>query len=370
MARKFLYLVAIAVVLVLAAVVVLRQFAPQLTEYAFVPTTKFEPLPRVAAKAYDDPARWISRPDLGPNDPALWLPTDLPATPLPITRAAVFFVHPTSYLDKAHWNGPVSDPTSQARAVVLVRGMASAFSAAGDIWAPRYRQAAIGAFLTDDPRARQALDLAYGDVAQAFDTFLASVPANRPIILAGHSQGSLQLMRLIHERVAGQPLARRIAGAYLIGWPVSLAHDLPGLGLPACTAPDQPGCVVSWLSFADPADPAMMLTAYGRSPGLDGAPRGASPFLCSNPLTGGTGGSEPAAANLGTLLPDLAMTSGKIVPRTVPAQCSASGFLMIGPGPNLGPYVLPGNNYHVYDIPLFWSNLRADAVGRVNAWKP
>lgn len=370
MARKFLYLIAIGVVLVLAAVIGLRQFATQLTEYAFVPTTQFEAQPPAATKAYADPALWVSRPDLAAGDPAKWLPADLPATAPPTTRAAVFFVHPTSYLDKAHWNGPVTDPSSRARTAMLVRGMASAFSAAGDIWAPRYRQATIGAFLTADPRTRQAFDLAYGDVAQAFDAFLASVPADRPIVLAGHSQGALQLIRLIHERVAGQPLAHRVAAAYLIGWPVSLAHDLPGLGLPACTAPDQSGCVVSWLSFAEPADPAMMLAAYGRLPGLDGRPRGASAFLCSNPLTGGTGGSEPAAANLGTLLPNLAMTSGRIVARTVPAQCAASGFLMIGPGPNLGPYVLPGNNYHVYDIPLFWSNLRADAVGRVSAWRP
>lgn len=370
MARKFLYLVAFGVVLVLAAVIALRQFAPQLTAFAFVPTTQFEALPHAAANAYADPALWISRPDMASGDPAKWLPADLPAVPAAPSRAAIFFVHPTSYLDKAHWNGPLADKTSQDRAVVLVRGMASAFSAAGDIWAPRYRQAAIGAFLTDDPRGRQALDLAYGDVARAFDAFLASIPQDRPIVLAGHSQGALQLMRLIHGQVAGKPLARRIAAAYLIGWPVSLAHDLPGLGLPACTAPDQSGCVVSWLSFGEPADPAMMLGAYGRSPGLDGQPRGASPFLCSNPLTGGTGGSEPAAANLGTLLPDAAMTSGRIIPRFVPAHCSTSGFLMIGPGPNMGPYVLPGSNYHVYDIPLFWSNLRADAVGRVRAWTP
>ena len=32
----------------------------------------------------------------------------------------------------------------------------------------------------------------------------------------------------------------------------------------------------------------------------------------------------------------------------------------------MGPYVLPGNNYHVYDYPLFWANVRvvADALWR------
>jgi hypothetical protein len=31
---------------------------------------------------------------------------------------------------------------------------------------------------------------------------------------------------------------------------------------------------------------------------------------------------------------------------------------------DMGPYVLPGNNYHVYDYPLFWANVRADVLWR------
>jgi hypothetical protein len=38
---------------------------------------------------------------------------------------------------------------------------------------------------------------------------------------------------------------------------------------------------------------------------------------------------------------------------------------MIGPAPQMGPFVAPGNNYHVYDIPLFWANIRADFARRV-----
>ena len=59
-----------------------------------------------------------------------------------------------------------------------------------------------------------------------------------------------------------------------------------------------------------------------------------------------------------------------LVSGMVPARCGKDGFLLIGEPPELGPYVLPGNNYHVYDIPLFWANLRADVARRVAAWKP
>ena len=40
-----------------------------------------------------------------------------------------------------------------------------------------------------------------------------------------------------------------------------------------------------------------------------------------------------------------------------------------GDVPNLGPYVLPGNNYHVYDYALFWGSIRADAERRLAAWR-
>ena len=56
------------------------------------------------------------------------------------------------------------------------------------------------------------------------------------------------------------------------------------------------------------------------------------------------------------------------MPGAVSARCDASGLLLIGDPPELGPYVLPGNNYHVYDIPLFWANLRRDFGRRVGAW--
>ena len=56
------------------------------------------------------------------------------------------------------------------------------------------------------------------------------------------------------------------------------------------------------------------------------------------------------------------------VPSAVPARCDAQGLLRIGDPPELGEGVLPGGNYHVYDIPLFWKNLQDDVLERVKAW--
>jgi hypothetical protein len=136
----------------------------------------------------------------------------------------------------------------------------------------------------------------------------------------------------------------------------------------ACAAPDQAGCVVSWLSYGEPADPKMTLAAYARRPALDGKSPGGSRFLCSNPLTGGIGGSAPASANRGTLKPDKEVKTASLIVGAVPATCRLDGFLSVGDAPDMGAYVLPGNNYHIYDIPLFWANLRADFARRVRTF--
>ncbi len=368
MARKFLYLVAGLTVLVIAALVVLRLWSADLTRLAFVPDTPFaEPAP-LKANAYADPALWYSRPGMSGQDPSRWQPAGgKPATAPP--RFAVFFIHPTSYLERAQWNAPIDDAESRKRARLFLRGMASPFASAAEIWAPRYRQATLGAMLVHQREATRATDLAYGDVAQAFDAFLAKTDPSEPIVLAGHSQGALHLIRLLREKIAGTPLQSRIAAAYVIGWPISLAHDLPALGLPACTKPHQAACIMSWSSYAEPADPSEMIRLYDTSTGLDGKPRKGSAILCTNPLTGGAPGAAPASANLGTLKPDEDMAAGELVPGGIPARCDRRGLLLIGAPPELGPYVLPGNNYHVYDIPMFWRNVQADVAQRVAAWQ-
>lgn len=388
MARKFLYFVACVIFLVIAGAIALNIWSKEATELAFVPRSEFVAQPALDSNAYADPGMWYSRPGMGGGDPARFVPqqaADAAAGPAaaaaPAAAAtpaqggyAVFFVHPTSYIRPAigadaPWNAPLGDNDAEARARLFLRGMASPFAGADEIWSPKYRQAVFGAFLTDKPEAQQALDLAYRDVAQAFDFFVATVDKDKPIVLAGHSQGALMVLRLLREKVIGTPLQGRVAMVYPIGWPISVAHDLPALGLPACATPDQSGCIVTWSSFAEPADASLVFERFTATPGFDGQPRGDGAILCTNPLTGTANGTATAEQNLGTLKPAEDFSSGELVTGAIPARCDPeTGLLLIGEAPDLGPGVLPGNNYHVYDIPLFWANLKADVTRRLSAW--
>ncbi|MCX7284719.1 MAG: DUF3089 domain-containing protein [Novosphingobium sp.] len=367
MARKFLYMIAILAVLVIAALFVLRIWSAELTRFAFVPRATFARIDPLPSGAYAGNRMWFSRPGISGEDQAQWVPAGVAKGQGP---AAVFFIHPTSYLARNAWNGPLDDMDTNRRTSYYLQGMASAFNGQAQVWAPRYRQAAFGAFLTDKAEGQMALDAAYLDVRLAFDAFLEAVPKDMPIVLAGHSQGALHLLHLLKDRVAGTPLAARIVAAYPIGWPISVEHDLPVLGLKPCTAAAQTGCIMSWASFAEPAEPGLVVEAYRTRPGLDGQAKDARPVLCTNPLNGGASASAPASANLGTLKPSSDLKSGELIVGAVPARCdAASGILLIGDPPEMGAYVLPGNNYHIYDIPLFWANLRADVGRRAAAWQ-
>lgn len=366
LARKFLYVFAVLIALVIAGALAYRLYGVQILRMALVPSEAFRAQAGVDPKVYADARMWVARPDI-PNNPALWTPAG--ETPAAKPEAAVFFIHPTSYIGRDHWNAALTDAETNARTAIFVRGQASAFNAAAEVWSPRYRQATFGAFLTSAADANRALDLAYRDVAAAFTAFVAQVDPKRPIILAGHSQGALHLTRLLRERVAGKPIARRIVAAYVVGWPVSKTTDLAALGLPACTRADQARCLLSWESFAEPADPSLITDLYDQTTGFDGRPRRGTPLVCTNPLTGTADAAAPASANRGTLFPTADLSSATMAPGKVPARCDGRGFLLIGEPPEVGGYVLPGNNYHVYDYSLFWGNVRVDALRRLAAFE-
>lgn len=390
-ARIFLYLIAIVIVLILLAGVAWTLFQDELLEMALVPSETIEMLEEVQDQAYANQVMWLIRPDIE-NPPSNWLPEgygeetedaadadgaeEAAQTPEPVfidedqPRIPVFYVLPTTYLDRDRWNAPLNSPAARPRQELFAASQASAFNAVGEIWAPLYRQAVIGAFLTDHRNAEVALRFAYQDVEAAFEYFLSEIGEDQPFILAGHSQGGLHLATLLHERIAGTPVADRIVAAYVIGWPISVEADLPALPLSACAQPASSNCIIAFQSFAEPADPHQIMRIYDDSIGYTGASRRDTAMLCVNPLTGSQNGEAAADANLGAIVPNDDMNNASLTPGLIPARCDDQGLLLVGQPPEaFGRYVLPGNNYHVFDFLLFWSNLRNDAARRVNAYR-
>ena len=118
------------------------------------------------------------------------------------TTADVFFIHPTTFLkNKKHpkkWNADIHDAELNAKTdYSTILYQASVFNGSCRVFAPRYRQAHIASFFSDDTmNARKALTNAYEDIRKAFQHYLKYEHKGRPIIIAAHSQGTMLALHL------------------------------------------------------------------------------------------------------------------------------------------------------------------------------
>ncbi|MGH6658227.1 MAG: DUF3089 domain-containing protein, partial [Sphingomicrobium sp.] len=140
------------------------------------------------------------------------------------------------------------------------------------------------------------------------------------------------------------------------------------MGRTACATAAETGCILSWQSFGEPANPSLIFDNWAGTKGPTGRIRAHADIVCINPLTGTSGGAAPPSANLGTLNPSADYSTATIVPGQVGARCDRGLLLVNGALPRANGFVLPGNNYHPFDYALFWGSIAADAERRVTAW--
>lgn len=363
MARIFLYIVAGVVTLVVVTAILFKIFERQLAELAFVPKSSFEETMPPPAPDYGEDAAWAVVPDrLGA---AGELPEGIErlAEPLPVD---ILFIHPTTHLAPTAWNAALDDAQAQGILDRVLAAQASVFADLGHLYAPRYRQAAFGAFLDTTGQGRLAIAFAGEDVLRAFDHYISQINQDRPFVLAAHSQGSLHAIRILGERIAGTPAAERMVAAYIVGWPVSVENDLGAMpDIDACRSAEDTGCVVSWQSFGPEGDPKDVVAAFGTYVGINGQLNAGTKMLCTNPLSWAADTeSADRAAHLGAIVSKSA-TSG-----FTGARCGEEGVLYMSnePGSDFQTFKLPGENYHAYDYSLFYLNLRENVQTRMNAF--
>ena len=165
-----------------------------------------------------------------------------------ISYADVFYVYPTVFLDKKNsdWNISVDDKEQRKRAINVTKFQASAWSEAGRMFVPFYSQAHVRSYKNLESGGRDALMTAYLDIKNAFQYYLDNHNQGRPIILAGHSQGSTHLMLLLKDFFDGKELQKQLVCAYLPGFSVKEDEFKT---IPLLTVADQTGGFVTWNTF-------------------------------------------------------------------------------------------------------------------------
>src|SRR5688500_5285555 len=121
-ARRFLIAIFVLTLLVVAGAFAMFQWGGQMLVRSATPKGQFEAKAAGGGPDYAQSSSWIALPGLD-DDPSQWLPAGA-GMGLAAKPAALFFVHPTTYLERDRWNGPLDDEESQERAALFVRSQA------------------------------------------------------------------------------------------------------------------------------------------------------------------------------------------------------------------------------------------------------
>lgn len=267
-----------------------------------------------------------------------------------IARADVFFLYPTIYTQKPTnrytWNADTNDEKLNKQIdESTIMNQATVFNGSCRVFAPRYRQAHYYVFLTPNKTDKeQALDLAYQDIKAAFEYYLKNENQGRPIVIAGHSQGTILAGRLLKEFFDGKPLQKQLVEAYLIG--IATPANYFQTILPS-DSPEATGGFVTWNTFAKNYYPNYY------ADGLDSA-------VCTNPLTWHINEDyAPRELNKGGV--GLKFT---FVEKPVDAQVH-DGMLWICKPYIKGRAFIKIKIWHRADINLFWMNIRENVALRI-----
>lgn len=256
------------------------------------------PAAQPAPNDYTDPANWLCRPGRADACAADQTATVVNAdgseskeawSADPNAPIDCFYVYPTVSTEPTPNSDMIPGPGEKGVVVQQVARLASKCR----IYAPMYRQvtlAALRAYMAGKPVAASRA-LAYDDVRDAWNEYLAHDNHGRGVVLIGHSQGTRVLIQLVKEEIDGKPIQKRIVSVILGGTvlQVPVGKDVGGdfKFIPLCRSTAQVGCVIAFASFRAnvPPPPGAPFGASG-GPGLMAA--------CVNPaaLGGGSGALE------------------------------------------------------------------------------
>lgn len=300
--------------------------------------------PSVLLPDYGHMRNWAAHP---------WKSDPSDSIPQPLTGkgrdsiADVFFLYPTSYTGKKNgWNAEIGDSVLNHKTdYSSILYQASVFSEHCRVFAPRYRQAHLSAFFVPEEASYAAFDTAYSDLKKAFQYYLDHYHQNRPVIIAGHSQGGLMAIRILQDFFDGKPLQEFLVAAYIVGWPVSSGSFK---NIPVCRDSVQTGCFCSWRTFRKGYIPDYITKEEYRA-------------VVTNPLNWRTDSVYAGREmNRGSILRNFNVLEEE----TTDAQVQ-DGVLWVDKPKFRGSVFFTTKNYHIGDINLFYMNIRHNVEQRI-----
>ena len=271
-------------------------------------------------------------------------------------QADLFIVCPTVDMGKAgNMNMSMSDTAIRASFVGALNMELGLYQDTLSVYAPFYRQATFPVYSLTSAEAEPYFAIAYQDVHEAFRYFLDHKEQDRPFVLAGFSQGSDMVIRLLKEDFSDEVLQEQLIAAYCIGWRITQAELEAYPWLKPAQSADDLGVIVSFNSEAESVTESLMV------------PAGVKTYAI-NPLNWKTDSTLAGKEeNAGACFTNYAGEIKREIPAFTGAYLDdARGTLKV-PDVVPGDYansLFPDGVYHLYDYQFFYRNLQENVALR------
>lgn len=296
-----------------------------------------------------------------------------------VARADVFYIHPTTSVSRKDvLNTPIDDPEVVKMDAIMLMTQATPFNGVARVYAPRYRQVALHVYFLSEDEQQAPSNRAYADVKAAFEFYVNNYNQGRPFFLVGHSQGANHAQRLLSEVIQGHPIQERLVAAYVPGIPLPRTVFRDDLRrIPPCHRPAQIGCAAVWGTFG--LNGGDDLLGWSDTVHWDAASqrwmaRHGAAMENINPVSWDKRRPRtPAAAHRGGT--PFGKTQATFFTHPVTGMVSVSderGYAFVSPRLPKALFdddgLFGGENYHVFDIALFWVDIRENARLRLRTF--
>lgn len=270
--------------------------------------------------------------------------------------ADLFIVCPTVDMGKnGNKNMSMTDVTTKENFIGALNMERGLYEDTLTLYAPFYRQASFPVYSLPSEEAEVYFSIAYQDVRDAFLYFISHTEQDRPFVLAGFSQGSDMVIRLLKEEFSDESLQKRLIAAYCIGWRIT-QDDLDACPwLKPAQSEDDTGVIVSFNSESESVTDSLMV------------PAGVKTFSI-NPLNWRTDGTVAVKEeNAGACFTDYSGKIKKEIASFTGAYIdTVRGTLKVT---DVAPEdyankLFPDGVYHLYDYQFFYRNIQANVALR------
>lgn len=272
-------------------------------------------------------------------------------------QADLFLICPTVDMGKnENYNMSMDDTATKESFVGALNMERGIYEDSAIMYAPYYRQMTFPVYSMTEEEMQPYLEIAYRDVAAAFEYYFEHCNNGRPIILAGFSQGSQLLLMLMKEYFDDPKYSEKLIAAYCIGWRITEEEIAQYPQLKMAQGEDDTGVIISFNSEAESVEESLIVPNGGKTLGI-------------NPLNWKTD-STPADKSLnkgacftrysGEIKKEIAQLTGAYLDE----ERGTLRVTDVSPS-DYSNSLFPEGVYHLYDYQFFFRNLQENVAVRL-----